>query len=79
MNVKTLRERLVDCDDEMIVLLRVSGDDGSNQFMCSPSNANADAGCGEVEAFIIDGTDGECHHERDAADCPDCKLEAMEN
>lgn len=79
MNAKQLRDALIDIDDDMIVLLRVSNEDTQEQFMCSPSGAVPDAGCGEVEAFIIDGTDGQCHHEAQAADCEQCKLEEAEN
>jgi hypothetical protein len=58
MKVKDLRLAITNVDDEMIVLLRVSDEDGGNQFLCSPSGAVPDPGCGDVEAFIIDGTDG---------------------
>ena len=78
MKVKDLRSFIADVDDEMVVLLRVSNEDGDQQFMCSPSRAVPDPGCGETEAFIIDGTDGECHHEMQASACGLCALEAME-
>lgn len=69
MKVKDLREALKDVDDEMVVLLRVNNDDGDEQFMCSPSSALPDPGCGEVEMFMIDGTDGECEHGIQASEC----------
>lgn len=54
-----LRKALDGVDDSMRVILRVTDEDGVNQFMCEPSWAMPDPGCGDVEAFIIDGTDGE--------------------
>jgi hypothetical protein len=71
MKVKELKAALADVDDEMVVLLRVA-DPEAAQMMCSPSLAVADAGCGDVEAFIIDGTDGECKHGRDSTQCRAC-------
>lgn len=48
MKVKNLRKALEGLDDEMVILLRVSDEDGGEQFMCSPSGAIADAGCGDT-------------------------------
>jgi hypothetical protein len=69
MKVKDLRAALVDVDDDMVVLLRVSNEDVGEQSMCSPSGAMPDPGCGEVEMFIIDGTDGECEHGVQSNEC----------
>lgn len=69
MKVKDLRKALEGVDDEMVVLLRVENEDTQEQFMCSPSGAMPDPGCGEVEAFMIDGTDGECEHGIQASEC----------
>lgn len=69
MKVKDLREAIRDVDDEMVVLLRVSNEDGEDQFMCSPSGAMPDPGCTDTECFMIDGTDGECEHGIQADGC----------
>lgn len=70
MRVGDLRRAIADVDDNMVVLVRVSNEDGDQQFMCSPQNhAMPDPGCGETEMFILDGTDGECEHGLQAAEC----------
>lgn len=61
MKVGDLRKAIEGVDDDMVVILRVEDDDGG-QMMCSPSSAVPDTGCGEVEAFTIDG------HDRDTQD-----------
>lgn len=77
--VGDLRKAIADVPDEMEILLRVSDEDGGEQFMCCPSSAIPDAGCGDVEVFMIDGTDGECEHEQNSRDCVDCQLKTQEN
>lgn len=62
MKVGDLRKAIEGVDDDMVVLLRVEAGD-LGQMMCSPSSAIPDAGCGEVEAFMIDGHDGDTQGE----------------
>jgi hypothetical protein len=73
VTVGDLRRAIEDVPDDMEILLRVSDEDGGEQFMCCPSNAMPDAGCGEVEVFIIDGTDNECKHGKSHLECEECR------
>lgn len=73
--VGDLRKAIDGVDDDMRVLLRVENEDDGTQMMCAPSKAKPDAGCSELEAFLIDGTDGECHHGRSGFGCLECKAE----
>lgn len=61
MRVGDLRRAVADVDDEMVVVLRVSSEDSSDLFMCSPDKATPDPDCADTLCFVIDGTDGkEC-------------------
>lgn len=73
--VGDLRAATKGLDDTMRLLLRVHNEDGDKQMMCVPSSAEADAGCTDTEVFIIDGTDGQCHHGHSGFGCLDCKAE----
>jgi len=77
--VGDLRKAIEGVDDAMEIILRVTDEDGAGQYMCCPSSAMPDAGCGEIEAFIIDGTDNECRHEQNCRECEECKAEQAAN
>lgn len=63
VNVGQLREAIADLPDEMEVIMRVEGDEGASQMLAHVVSAIADAGCGEVEALMLDGFDSDIDFE----------------
>lgn len=63
VNVGRLREVIADLSDEMEVIMRVEGNEGASQMLAHVVSAIADAGCGEVEALMLDGFDSDVDFE----------------
>lgn len=59
MRVSDLVDQLLNCNQNLPVLLRVQNEDGDQQLMADDLSISVSAGCGEVEYCIIDGIEPE--------------------
>lgn len=63
MTVGDLRKALEGVDDGMFVLIRAVHESGDQVFVGGATSAVVDAGCTDVDAFVIDGDEDEITEE----------------